>query len=199
MVHAGGDCIHKLINMITRVCWLQNKRSIGNMKLHIHMRDLVLCRSRLSAWVVRYTTSKLPLRPMSLASPPTPGLGRDALGVVALILDKVVVGTVALGQGHLLEPYIEDVLLIVGEVHVNRLALGVLDLEAARLEVHQDDDMIIARISTERLGHPAAVEGVAVLVLLAIGNGGQIVRDLCILFFGSGALDRSGFLGREET
>ncbi len=31
-----------------------------------------------------------------------------------------------------------------------------------------------------------------------IGDGGQIVCDLCILFLGSGALDGDGVLGRED-
>jgi hypothetical protein len=90
------------------------------------------------------------------------------------------------------------VLLVVGEVHVDLLGIGLLGLETVRLEVNQDDDMIITRIATERLGLPGAVERVAVLVLFAIGDGGQIVRDLCNLFFGRGALDGNGVLGTED-
>jgi hypothetical protein len=128
----------------------------------------------------------------------TEGLGNDALGIVALIPDKVVISAIARRQEHPLEPSIENVLLAVGEVHVDRLELGLLGLETTRLEMNQHDDMIITRISTERLGHPCAVERVAVPVLLAIEDGGQIVRYLCILFFGRGALDGNGFLGFED-
>ncbi len=81
---------------------------------------------------------------------------------------------------------------------VDQLGLCLLGLETALLEVDQHDDVVITQIPIERMGHPGEVKRVAVLVLLAIGDGGQIVRNLGVLFLGSGALDRDGVLGREN-
>ncbi len=61
-------------------------------------------------------------------------------------------------------------LVVVGKVHVDLLGLGLFGLEAAQLELHQHDDMIIAQISTECLGHASTIEGISVLVLLTLAS-----------------------------